>query len=209
MALKQKAQEWVCTGEGLSVSTDAKGKPVQQFTALQAEAQLEGESPPSFSILADDYDTWCECGDVCRRKITSYIAETKGNAAYGNTSGVTGSFDIVIRTNLNGRQANSRVTRIWDSGPALAFTSSRIRCWETATFRPSTCGSHDAGNVTVSSSSKRHTSGLIYGNRLNNSNEYYNQFTSYFTPTGYPRQSIRALNTLQFNCYGADNCYFP
>jgi hypothetical protein len=55
----------------------------------------------------------------------------------------------------------------------------------------------------------RADSGLIYGHRLNNSNVYVNFGYTNFTPTGYNPYTAAPLETLDFNCFGTGNCYFP
>ncbi|MFD0207165.1 hypothetical protein ACFVG9_41060, partial [Saccharothrix carnea] len=54
----------------------------------------------------------------------------------------------------------------------------------------------------------RWNSGTLYGNRLNNSNEYYGGVNGQFTPGGYPAYAMGTLESAYFYCYGSDNCYF-
>lgn len=68
---------------------------------------------------------------MCTRKITDYVSETKGNAAYGDADGVIGSFDVVLRTNLNGRQPQWVGSLIKDSGPPIDFINVFINCERT------------------------------------------------------------------------------
>jgi hypothetical protein len=207
LAVKQRVAQWICTADGLtSLSRDAAGNLTRSFTSIAPSGASEG----SDNRLLDDYDTWCENGSICHRKISSYISETKGNAAYGNQSGALGSYDVVIRTNLNGRQAQWRVTLIWDSGPSLDFNDTYVNCYEEINNWPDTdCGDHYIGGPVISGSSWRWDSGIVYGNRLNNSNEYYAAVNTYFTPSGYPTYIAAPLETQRFNCYGSSNCVFP
>lgn len=204
-ALKSGAQAWTCTPKGLTITTDAAGKaPAEAFTPLAPAVPARVEGPVG---TLDDYDGWCENGSICHRTISDYIGETKGNAAYGNQSGVIGTFDVVLRTNLNGRQAQWRVTLIRDSGPLLQFSNVQVNCWEEINLWPDTsCGVHGAGAPNVQS---RWDSNTIYGNRLNNSNEYYGAVNGSFTPSGYPGYTMGTLEGAYFNCYGGDNCYYP
>ena len=48
---------------------------------------------------ADDYDSWRENGTVCGRQISEYIAEVKGNGAYGDATGVIGALDFIVGRN--------------------------------------------------------------------------------------------------------------
>ena len=40
--------------------------------------------------MGDD-DDWCESSVICHRAITAWSHETKGNATFGNASGVVGN----------------------------------------------------------------------------------------------------------------------
>jgi len=160
-----------------------------------------------------NFDTYCEHTAICTRYRSAYISWTKANASYGNSSGGIGSFDIVLRTNLNGRQMRWR-TEFWhDSGPALRFENVFIYCREDNTGPDSNCGSHGAdggdGDFYIGTGSYR--SGFINGNRLNDSNDYYATISGYFFPSGYPRYIITTVRSAQVNCYGGsdDYCYFP
>jgi hypothetical protein len=205
-------QQWVCNAEGLTVNRDAAGRPSDQFipkksTDYSTHRQSSGKM---LAMSSDDYDGWCENGTICHRNISSYVSETKGNAAYGNQYGVIGNYDAIIRTNLNGRQAQWRATVIWDNGPQLSFSSTQVQCVENGAF-PIICGNHGLPNVTLATYSPtwRYDYGTIYGNRLNNSNYYHGAFQTLFTPAGYPTYRAANLATLSFNCLGTGNCYFP
>lgn len=153
----------------------------------------------------------CYWQGCCRLKISSYIHETKGNAAYGNQNGVIGSYDAIVRTSMNGRQHRWTVTLIHDSGPSLGFSYAKMRCWQDRDWWTSDlhCGDKGVGSPSVSRYSRTWTSSLIYGNRLVNSDDYYAQFLTNFTPYGYPTYTAGPLRTAHVNCYGNDNCYFP
>jgi hypothetical protein len=203
-AKKTGATAWTCTPTGLTIAMDAAGNPSGAFTPIAAAVPARVEGPVG---TLDDYDTWCENGSICHRTIGDYTGETKGNAAYGNSQGVIGTFDVVLRTNLNGRQAQWKVTLIRDSGPTLQFSNVRVNCWEEiAAWPDNSCGTHTAGSPFVSG---RWNSGLVYGNRLANSNEYYGAINGSFTPTGRPAYTMGTLESRYFNCYGTGNCYFP
>lgn len=156
----------------------------------------------------DDYDTWCEASSTCTRKISSYISETKGNLVYGNQTGSLGSFDVIMRTNLNGRQARWTGTFIRDTGGTVAFSSAHFACTQAWTF-DKTCGNHNLDNgdgaFTLSNS---YVGPLVYGNKLVESDEYFGE-----TKANFRASSINfvtsPLRSAQFKCYGSDNCYFP
>ena len=213
LAVDTGIREWVCTGEGLFQSRDAKGKKSEKFTEvapIAVESELDPSKLDATAKGGDFYDTWCEYGTVCHREISSYIEETKGNAAYGNQDGAIGAYDAVVRTNINGRSARWTVTLIWDYGPTLKFENPDMLCWEDKLV-DGPCGVHDVstGPVTISSASFRWQSSLIQGNYLRNNNPYYAQLATQFTPTGYPKYSALRLKTAIFNCYPvATTCVF-
>lgn len=214
-AAKMKASAWICTAEGLSITVDLHGKTVDRFIPLKstdynAAPATPTAAPETLSTMAvgDDYDYWCETGTICHRNPSPYSEETKGNAAYGDGSGALGSYDAIIRTNLNGRQAQWDVTIIWDSGPSLAFSSTYVQCIEDSTF-PVICGTHDLSNYTLTSSSFRHAYPRIYGNKLNNADKYHGAFHTHFTPSGYGIYNASTLSTGRFTCpSGTGNCFF-
>lgn len=221
VALKQKNQQWICTSEGLLVSKNQRGEPVEHFTPVQSGTAPEGKGAPEgrgapgseVGAMSHDYDSWCESGSICSRKISSYIHETKGNAAYGNQNGVIGSYDAIVKTNLNGRQARWTVTLIHDSGPSLRFSYATMRCWQDRDWWTSDlhCGDKSVGSPSISRYNRVWTSYTIYSNYLANSDDYYAQFLTNFTPYGYPTYTAGPLRTANFNCYGGANdiCYFP
>ena len=109
-ATARQLAQWVCLGGTLQYTDLVAGRQSQPAIRTEQIASdpvmLEDPPPPANGAVAptDDYDTWCEFGSVCHRAISDYIAETKGNAGYGNSRGAIGSFDVILRTNLNGRQ---------------------------------------------------------------------------------------------------------
>ncbi|WP_277527898.1 hypothetical protein [Arthrobacter sp. ES3-54] len=211
-AVKQKLRQWVCNAEGLTINKDAAGRQVNTFVKKKSTDYTTAVTQPRTGIVtqADDYDSWCEFGTICNRKITNYIAETKGNAAYGDQRGAIGSYDAILRTSLNGRQAQWKATVIWDNGPRLTFSSTQVQCTE-HTFIPLICGNHKLNNVspTTTSPGFRVDYPLIYGNRLNNSNNYHGSFQTSFTPAGYPTYKAANLAAMTFNCSGTAICKFP
>lgn len=209
IALSGDADYWTCNAEGLTeIYLDGSGEPQPPVYTPFDPPQPIVESGPS---AYDDWDTWCESGSICRRKINSYASETKGNAAYGNSSGVIGTYDVIIRTNLNGRQANHGLALIWDSGPGLDFNDVYARCREDRNNYPdANCGDHYAGGPLISAGYFRWNSATLYGNRLVNANPYYADVTANFIPTGYPTYIAAPLRSMKWNCpSGTANCIFP
>lgn len=113
-------EQWVCVGGNLRTASVAKKGVAQAVQPSVRDRTEESAEFASTTAGADDYDGWCENGSICRRVISDYISETKGNAAYGDEDGVIGTFDQVLRVELNGRSPRMRGTWLWDSGPAGA-----------------------------------------------------------------------------------------
>lgn len=209
-AIKSKAKKWVCEPEGLNINVDSKGVQVNEFIEVPTKQILLG-SVAQPAKGGSHEDTWCENGASCKRKINDYIYEVKRNAVYGSGSKTIGQYDLVVRTYLNGRQAQWTVTRVWDSGPSLNFTDSKLTCLEKrGALSPNICGTHKLSSVTINSGVPR-TQKKIYGNYLKNSNNYYGMFRTKFTPRGYSQYTAAGFDTGTFNCYGNadDRCYVP
>ncbi|MEW2382688.1 hypothetical protein AB0873_11470 [Micromonospora sp. NPDC047707] len=211
LAMQQKSPEWICTSAGLtSTRRDAQGNPTTTFTPVAATT-----APASgpVAVLADDYDTWCESSGTCHRiiDVQRYIGETKGNATYGDRSGVIGSYDVIIRNSLQGRRGRWTVSLIWDYGPSLTFSDSWINCYEVIDNWPdANCGDHALYPGRISGTNWRWNSPTLYGNFLVNPKPYYAAFNTDFTPGGYSARTLPALETARFKCYGstADPCKF-
>lgn len=201
-ALDTKARQWTCTAKGLYVhkdrfgqtQRDAKGQIAPMFlevsSAKRANLLSTSARPADLAPLAgttDEYDSWCENGSICNRLISAYIAETKGNAAYGNQNGAIGAYDIVIRTSLSGRRANNTLTFYHDAGPTLGFSGTTINCIQVPEFSfAQPCGSTPVSDFSIGQGNFRHTTGLVYGaNSLTNSDSYVTQVTTSFLPAGY------------------------
>ena len=92
----------------------------------------------------------------------------------------------MIRTSLNGRQANWNVSVIWDGGPNIYFSNFDINCREDQTGPDPNCGVfHAIGNGNyVGLGRIRVNSGTIYGNRLSDADPYHADLGGYFTPVG-------------------------
>lgn len=228
-AVEQRIQQWTCTADGLYVQRDADGKvqydstgkvaldfhemkapgyqpSTERLSPAQAQRLL---APESAEAVADEYDTWCENGTICQRLITDYIAETKGNAAYGDLSGAIGAYDVILRTNLNGRQANNTVNIYHDGGPSLGFTDASIDCFEMRPFTTSLpCGESPLLPFTVTSSGRHYDSGLKYGNYLKNANPYLTEFSYSFLPAGYNMYIPPSLINPEFKCPSSGNCRY-
>ena len=118
----------------------------------------------------------------------------------------------MIRTSLNGRQANWNVSVIWDGGPNIYFSNLNINCREDQTGPDPNCGVFRAignGNY-IGPGRIRVNSGTIYGNRLSDADPYHADLGGYFTPDGYPRFTFGTLTSARWNCpSGTGNCTFP
>lgn len=193
-ALAEDLDNWVCMGGNLtevpqSATDYSTPGPVPQTRAM---------GPMTLSL--DDYDTWCEYGTICSRTLSDYIAEVKGNAAYGDQTGVIGSFDIVMRVNLNGRQPRWNVTLIHDTGPSLVFNRVLLAC--TQQYNIFGCGSFaaDNGDAFIILGNGRFSGPMVYGNKLVDDGRYRTLLKATFQPLGYGTFPISDLLGHWFYC---------
>lgn len=168
--------------------------------------------PVASTPLIDDPfevdDVWCENAGICHQVRSPYLSFTRGKGAYGNATGVIGSFDVTLRTSLSGRQPRWTLSLVRTSGPPIQFFLMHVDCWEDVSFLPDpTCGSIDPGGPLVAS---RWRSSLLFGPRLNDANEYYAVVNGEFAPEGRQIFTLGALQSLSFTCpEGDDGCTFP
>jgi hypothetical protein len=140
-AHQQKAETWTCVGGDLTTTTrETDGRPRTQTRTFATDpagpvpgdpprgSQAAAKNGGNIGILEDDYDDWCENGSVCGRQISTFIAEVKGNAAYGDITGVIGAFDFVVRQEFNGPWPRWHSVLIWDYGPTLIPLDFAIDC---------------------------------------------------------------------------------
>lgn len=204
---------WVCVGDVLSYEDSTKSK----WVSRRVESGRTGPASSQRSGTGEFYDTWCENGSICRRNISVYIHETKGNAAYGDSDGVIGTFDQILKVNLNGRSQRLQGIWYWDSGPAVEFTGMRIQCREEQVgFNPN-CGSYapdinQNGAFTVSRSDVKDTGRVINGEPVQDDGEYYAEITGYFKPADdFPRTPLAGLKSSLWQCSRnwSPDCKFP
>lgn len=206
-ATAERLHVWVCVGGVLSYSN---GPSEASKTLRVAGSPASDFSVAQMAPEPANFDSYCEYARTCTGYRNAYISWTKGNAAYGNQDGGIGSFDVILRTNLNGRQMQWR-TEFWhDSGPSLRFDNVFINCREEQLGPNPNCGVHaaDNGDGDFSIGTGVYKSPVIYGNRLRRSDDYYATISGYFYPAGYPRYTMSALRGGQVECYGTGNCTF-
>lgn len=209
-AVKRKTQRWTCIGPVLK--TGDKFETIALDPAAASEAR--SKSGATNRAFEEDDDTWCEFGSVCTNNINSYSSKTKGNAAYGDGDGLVGNYDLILKTNLNGRQAQWTVTIIHDNGPGIIFNNQYVNCFEQVQLFPdSVCGAHSVPDAYVTSSNRTFNSGILYGSYLSDSSTYYGAYNGQFYPVDNTDLYLSAgeLESQRFNCFGRgdDICYFP
>lgn len=194
-ATAKKLESWSCLGGQLTYlapRADAE-HPARYVTERVADDPQTVEAAANIGTMAvgDDYDTWCEFGTTCTRRISAYISETKGNAAYGDQNGVIGTFDVIIRNSLNGRQARWTVSWIHETGPRISISGANVHCTQVGAFF-SSCGTHaaDNGDASIAIGLGRFNGPLIYGNRLVQSAQYTGEVRGWVVPSGhaYPNE---------------------
>lgn len=191
-AQSQRPAVWTCLGGQLTVTTTtADGELVtERREVVPVPMRANTSEEEIVAAAADDYDSWCESGSICTRKISDYIAEVKGNAAYGDQDGAIGSFDQVLRQSFNGDMPRWRGVLIWDSGPAINGNNWHIKCRKSDAFTDSVCGDNPWDPATISSSSWRTWIPSSTGYKWNSqslsgtSNKYHDDFYGRFTASG-------------------------
>ncbi|MFI1864304.1 hypothetical protein [Streptomyces jumonjinensis] len=126
-AERLRSQSWTCTGGVFLATTDSRGRQDDTMKVIAQDVRSTARPRP-ISGAADDYDSWCENGSICGRKISRYIAEVKGNGAYGDGDGVIGSFDLIYRQSFDGKRPRWRSLLDWDSGPRISPGKWRNNC---------------------------------------------------------------------------------
>ncbi|WP_344836118.1 hypothetical protein [Kribbella ginsengisoli] len=124
-AKRMPKSAWTCMAGMLTARIEVPGgaprTEIKEFGSgiVQLTPPPATKAAAGADILADDYDSWCEDGTVCGRKISDYIAEVKGNGVYGVGGTVIGRVDFIVRQAFNGPYPRWRGLLIWDSGPTI------------------------------------------------------------------------------------------
>ncbi|HKD97326.1 MAG TPA: hypothetical protein VKB69_06935 [Micromonosporaceae bacterium] len=141
-AKAERPSTWFCMGGDLTTTTVKGGKVTTDTRTVATDFRdTTGEVRP----FIDDYDSWCENGSICGRQISAYIAEVKGNGAYGDIHGVIGTVDFIIRQAFNGQYPRWRTVIIWDSGPVITINQYVNVCRININNWPDgTCGTSEA-----------------------------------------------------------------
>ncbi|GEM_PF-1240280 len=197
-AKQERPEAWVCMGGVLtSTHTDDSGQTTTttrlvEFDVLQTTvpSQVNGQSGTAQSS-GDFYDTWCENASVCGRQISSYIAEVKGNGAYGNLRGAIGGFDYIVRQNFNGQYPRWRSIIDWDWGPTVYPNEFYTQCKRHVRRAPDpSCGTETAYFLHINSRNPRRwwpsPTGYDYlSQRLTSSSKYHDDLWGSFRAEGY------------------------
>ncbi|MFF4647679.1 hypothetical protein [Streptomyces sp. NPDC001389] len=195
-AHRTRPEAWTCMGGVLRVTADSRGKTTD---AVYPVAETTAPSPAARAAAPgrDDYDSWCENGTICSRKINDYTAEVKGNGAYGDSKGVIGSFDIVYRQSFDGNLPRWRTLIDWDSGPEINLGTWRNNCRVNISGGPDDyCGRNDVNLASINATSQRAwwPSGDRWSynaQRLTGSGKYHDDHEGEFTAFGH-RQLFKA-----------------
>jgi len=201
---------WVCIGSiFLDNSPGSDAEPVDLNPGGGRQSLQPTEVQPLG--IGDEDDTICENVEFCDIRVSDFISRTKANAAYGDASGFTGTFDILLTTNLNGRSPRYTYKFIHDTGPALVFDSTTIECIDENGASPinSDCGpTPGPDSPTVSAASPNYTSPLLNKAPLEDEGPYLSQLYSRFMPEGGVSLTITPLNSELFFCPIGQNCTF-
>ncbi|MFD3687821.1 hypothetical protein ACFWTE_23755 [Nocardiopsis sp. NPDC058631] len=220
-AQERELESWLCLGgrlstpDGSGITPDDTEEPGAAAETIEQDEVLV--SPPAdIRSAADDYDSWCESGSICHRRVTAYVDETKGNAAFGDPTAVHGHFDVVIRTQMNGRSPRWNTTFIWEAGPLLSFNETRVQCREQVPLWPdSDCGMFmvdmEIGQFELfeGAANYRRNFGPIRSNRLDDASLYHANVEAYVWPQGLGPMGMPTLTSRTFECpTGSGNCFW-
>jgi hypothetical protein len=221
---RSRAQNWTCVGGELTTTTvSASGRTTVKSVAVSddvidttAAARVNttpGVNRAAAAQRADDYDSWCESGSICGRQISAYIAEVKGNGAYGDQNGVIGAFDFIVRQAFDGPWPRWRSLLIWDYGPAINPYNFRVNCRVNVTGPDGFCGGTDLLFSTISSGKWRSwwpsSTGYDYNSdKLKGSTKYHDDAYGSFKATGHS-QTFHAstIHTGRWR-YCSSNCSY-
>lgn len=223
-ALDRSIESWTCMGGTLSYFEDSDHESVQEPGETDAPsvvseqvvpavaAEQSSSTPSGFAVMAasaPSNDYWCEPTPRCTNIYSDYKGKAKGNVVWGTANGVSGTFDIVIHTNLNGRQSQAQVQLYKDSGPPLTFSNLAVECQHVGNAWG--CGSSfaDDSDGKVRLSAKAWNGPIIYGNRLSQKGTYYDLVTGRVRPDGEAVLPMPSLAGPKFVCpTGNGNCKF-
>jgi hypothetical protein len=191
-AIGRDAATWVCNGDLLTTPEGSEMLPPvpdPEPESLppsdpQARSSTEGE-------WYDDYeadDTWCEPSNSspCINQVSKYLSQAKSNMIYGDEDGVIGSFDWIVRLNLNGRSARFSVTLNYDEGPKLTFIRNDIACRENVPgVFDSSCGFLYMGSpFTIEATNEEFKYGPRNSSNIVDAGTYFGEGRMQFQPDG-------------------------
>ncbi|WP_257446707.1 hypothetical protein [Archangium lipolyticum] len=228
-AKEDRPEVWTCMGGELTtaqVGADGKAQVSSRMIAEDIQdttrAQEGGADDSSTSapegmapLAADDYDSWCENGSVCARKIGNHTAEVKGNGAYGDARGVIGALDFVVRQSFNGPYPRWRGLLIWDYGPTITPNSFYNACRINVVGPDRHCGINTMYFGTISSARQRtwwpsSTRYDQHTTRLRGSTNYHDDNYGSFHASGYPQTFfLPTIHTGRWNnCGSSTGCRY-
>lgn len=188
-AKSKRPVAWTCLGGQLTERVMRNGQPEDIVTDVVAWEIVDTTNEARLAV--DDYDSWCESGTVCGRRISDYVAEVKGNAAYGDQNGAIGSFDQVVRQSFNGGNPRWRELLDYDSGPAVNGFGFHTRCRKHVSLgSDGVCGDNPYDPSTISSISTRAWHPSSTGYTVNSqvlsgsSSKYHDENYGSFTAAG-------------------------
>lgn len=158
----------------------------------------------------DPDDTICENDGVCIIPVSDFISRVKGNATYGNATGVIGTFDALLTVNLNGRSPRYQFKFIHDTGPAVSLVDPTVQCIDGNGASPvdSVCGVFTGPtDPLISDLADTYTSPLISTPPLEDEGPYYASLTSFFDAGGFSSQ-IAPLRSEEWFCPIGGICTF-
>lgn len=217
----ERPDSWTCVGGELtSVRSGSDGVERVSSNVILNDYQITSAAVPALTAedpttLQDDYDSWCESGSVCGRQISDYIAEVKGNGAYGDSQGVIGALDFIVRQSFNGPYPAWRSLLIWDYGPTITPNTFHTDCKVNIPLAPDGyCGNNPMyfGNVSPSQPRSWWPSSTGYDQnetRLSGNTNYHDDSYGSFHASGYGQTFVAStIHTGRWNVCSSNCRYY-
>jgi hypothetical protein len=223
-ATDRDLKAWTCMGPQLTYETTTPSKKMANgkkrakkvvHTELVKSALRASRAQAAAAAADPGDDGWCENGSKCTSRISKYISHTKGNAAYGDSDGVIGSFDVNLRSNLNGRSPRVRGQFDYDSGPRIVFHNTQIQVIEDQ-LGPNPVaraeyvdGPDGNGSFAIGPNDEVDRGPLINFKPLADANDYWNQIKGRFEVPNRMDFTLGTLKSAKYHCQTGEECYFP
>jgi hypothetical protein len=135
--------------------------------------------------------------------LSNYSAKSANTVVYGDGSQTIGTFDLSLKTNLNGGQPWFWVTFFKLSGPNVTIHSTVNCVWDK--LFDGTCGHFPVETVYAGN----YSSNRILGTKVPSAGMYFSTLTGNYTPDGYGNHAFPTLRNDSWVCTTRSLCQYP